>query len=92
MQLTDLLQLCADLQPAFQLLSPKHQPITKIKLGRQTCLLMTQTGPALTIGKLLQLLQPSQNLEIEVFIQAEHKQQPFYGLQVSQAEQAVILR
>ncbi|MCI1290111.1 MAG: hypothetical protein LKG31_00735 [Lactobacillus sp.] len=92
MQLTDLLQLCADLQPAYKLLSPNHLPITKIKLGRQKCLLLTQTGKPLTVGKLLQLLTPSQKLEIEVFIQVKNKQQTFYGLQVSLSEQAVILR
>lgn len=92
MKLSDLIQLCTDLQPAFKLLSPNHQPITKVKLGRQTCLLLAQTGPAITIGKLLRLLKPSQNLEIEVLLQTTDKQQLFFGLQVNTAEQAVILR
>ncbi|MCH3905406.1 MAG: hypothetical protein LKF01_00935 [Lactobacillus sp.] len=91
MQLTDLLHLTSDLQPTFKLLSPDQQPITKIKLGRQTCLLLTQTGPGLTIGKLQHLLRPSQNLDIEVLVQQQRESRNFFGLRVDMNQQAVIL-
>lgn len=92
MQLRDLLQITQDLQPHYQILAPSRRPIVKLQLGRQHCLLLVQSGKALTIAKLQQILKDVKSLTIEAVIVDQKQVEPFYAIQIDQKQQAIILR